>query len=246
MLAFFLRAATVLALATPAVALFGVEVEVTGPLSLLNWVFAFAFPLLPYELFTFLPWVVAYLAYTKKVTINALTGFTTLFPAVFFGIVHAGGTIQFIQVWFGLPGICGALPPPTPGDTLWCKTMSIHGFLTVPVGWYMLYLSYLEFKATGSFLVWEKRESDLYFRSAVLYIFWGISLFVPYIGEMTVSGPDVWLWGPGLYTSLGWLNRGIITKGISELVSGAGILLGGLYFLALFYKYPEPAKASLV
>jgi len=208
--------------------LFGVDVAITGLLTFLNWVFAFAFPLLPYELFTVLPWVTVYLAYRQPAYVGALTGFTTLFPAVFFGIVHALGTVQFIQVWFGLPGICGALPPPTPGDKLWCYTMSIHGFLTVPVGWYMLYLAVLDYKSTGSLLVWNKTEADLYFRCAVLYIFWGISLFVPYIGELSVSGTGI-LFGPGLYTSLGWLPRGVITYGISELISATGILTGGLY-----------------
>ena len=76
--------------------------------------------------------------------------------------MHALGTVQFIQVWFGLPGICGAVPPPKPGDTVWCKTMSIHGFFTVPMGWYMLYLAVLEYKATGSLLKWDKTEVDLY------------------------------------------------------------------------------------
>jgi hypothetical protein len=222
--------------------LFGVQVVVTGPLTFLNWVFAFAFPLLPYELFTFMPWVIAYMAKKGTFSIGTLTGFTTLFPAVFFGIVHALGTVQFIQVWFGLPGICGALPPPTPGDTLWCKTMSIHGALTVPVGWYMLYLTILEFKSTGSLLVWKKTELDLYFRSAILYIFWGTSLWVPYIGELSISGTDV-LFGPGLYTSLGWLNRGVITYGLSEVISATGILTGGLYFM-LVYSTASAKKGS--
>lgn len=226
-------------------ALFGVEVVVTGPITLLNWVFAFAFPLLPYELFTFIPWVVVYLAYTNKVSIGALTGFTTLFAAVFFGIVHAGGTIQFVQVAFGLPGICGALPPPTPGDTLWCKTMAFHGLTTVPMGWYMLYLTYLEFKSTGSLLVWKKTEVDLYFRSALVYIGWGIGLFAPYIGELSISGTDV-LFGPGLYTSLGWLNRGWLTKGLSEMVSATGIFTGGLYFLYLYCKAPKMTTTGMV
>ena len=88
--------------------LFGVQVVVTGPLTFLNWVFAFAFPLLPYELFTFMPWAMLYLKNSKKVTVNALVGFITLFPAAFFGCVHALGSIQFITVWFGQPGICGA------------------------------------------------------------------------------------------------------------------------------------------
>ena len=70
-----------------------VDVIVTGPITFLNWVFAFAFPLLPYELFTFFPWAVLFLASSGKVSVGALTGFTTLLPAVFFGIVHALGTV---------------------------------------------------------------------------------------------------------------------------------------------------------
>lgn len=76
-----------------AMSLLGLDVVVTGPLSFLNWVFAFAFPLLPYELFTFMPWAVAYLAHLANTkgadapfSINALVGFTTLFPAVFFAV----------------------------------------------------------------------------------------------------------------------------------------------------------------
>lgn len=221
--------------------LFGVEVVVTGPLSLLNWVFAFAFPLLPYELFTFMPWAIAFLASSKKVSVHALTGFITLFPAVFFGVVHALGTVQFLQGAIGMEGICGALPPPTPGDTLWCKTMTVHGFLTVPVGWYMLYLAVLEYKSTGSIKVWKKSEADLYYRGAVVFIFWGISLFVPYIGEISISGFSDVAFGPGLYTSMGWLKRGVITYGLSELISATGILTGGLYFAFL---YVGAAKAK--
>jgi hypothetical protein len=41
---------------------FGPDIEIVGLISLLNWVFAFAFPLLPYELFAFMPWIFALLA----------------------------------------------------------------------------------------------------------------------------------------------------------------------------------------
>jgi len=239
------RVALIALLLQPASALFGVEVAVTGPITLLNWVFAFAFPLLPYELFTFLPWVLYYLASSKKVSVGSLTGFLTLFAALFFGIVHALGTIQFIQVWFGLPGICGALPAPTPGDTLWCKTMSLHGFLTVPMGWYMLYLTISHYKSTGSFFA-GLEEPDLWYCGAVIFILWGISLFLPYIGEISIAAdPNDVLFGPGLYTSLGWLNRGMITKGLSELVSATGILSGGIFYAYLYSKDKSKAPGMV-
>ena len=42
------------------------HVEVTGPISALSWLLAFAFPLIPYELFAIMPFIIAYFAAQAK------------------------------------------------------------------------------------------------------------------------------------------------------------------------------------
>ena len=229
---------------------FGPDIEIVGVISFLNWVFAFAFPLLPYELFAFMPWAYAVLATRALETpkaqsmLDGLVGFLTLFVAGFAGLVHGAGIIQFVQGALGQPGICGALPPPTEGDSLWCRTMTVHGRIVIFTGWYFLYLVYVNAKKASSITHFTGYGAgDLYGRCALWFTAWGVSLLIPYLGQISLEGPAI-LAGPGLYTANGWLNRSA-TRGGSEFLSGVSILCGGVYHYTMYRKAHAPSGSML-
>ena len=99
-----------------------------------------AFPILPYELFTFLPPIYLYflLKPTAKVTIPRIIVAVTYFGGIFGGAVH---TVAFLSVLSGIlnahPGVnkdngmCTALPQIT--DNRWCVLLTLHVLFAVPM-----------------------------------------------------------------------------------------------------------------
>ena len=91
-----------------------------------TFIAGYAFPVLPYELFVPLPWILAYFIEkpTVKVTVTRLVIFITYWGALYGAGVHSLALLALLDGQFklenlgmgGTPeaGLCSALPPPTP------------------------------------------------------------------------------------------------------------------------------------
>jgi len=204
-----------------------------NPLSIFPAIAYIAFPILPYELFIFMPVPFAYFAENPhpKITVARLITFITYWGAGYGGLVHY---VALFSVLSGLPkidahhGICTALPPVSKAP--WCALLTWHVLLAVPMGTCFLYLVYKDKKMYGWFQ-WSGPDEKkvLYSRCALYFIVLGFSGDLPYFGELAEQGGNVFD-GTGVYAGTTWANW-YHGRGVLEFLSYLSWLLSGIYFL---------------
>lgn len=206
----------------------------SNPLTIFPNLAYMAFPILPYELFMWMPVVIAYYAEkpTEKVTLPRLITFTTYFGGLYGGLVHY---VALLSVLSGIPhldkdhGICTALPPPTDGP--WCELLTAHILLVNPMGTYFLYVMYIDKKKYG-WLSWagDDEKVALFWRAGLVFTILGISGELPYFGQLEKVGGDTFD-GTGVYAGTTWADW-YEGRGYIEFISYLSWLSFGLYFLA--------------
>ena len=172
----------------------------------LNFVLAFVFPIIPWELFFFIPWLLVYLTnrvtkdkMVKNGTMSHLVFGITLFAGVYGGLAHSAGFIQALGSLAGAEGICVVHPPPNSLGAVgppfklyygfkqhpWCTLLALHVISVSLIGWYFLFLLNKDRKANkGSGLrFWQTPDASaamLHFRTGIWLLVGGLSQAAPY------------------------------------------------------------------
>lgn len=222
----------------------------TGYIKGLNVLLSGIFPLIPWELFFFLPWSLVYLAkratrepVPEKGTIPQLILFITIFAAVYGGLAHPLGLVQAFDTLAGGEGICVVHPPPMGADPFqlyygysghpWCYFLAIHVISVCFVGWYFLYtLIFVDRKkAAERGNKWElvnPPESLFHFRCALWFFVVGWSQALPYLGDASHIGDP-----------RGGYSKRLFTPAIVENLAAWSWIASGAYF---FWLYKQTAK----
>ena len=219
----------------------------SNPITIFPVVAYIAFPLLPYELFLFMPFVFAYFVEkpTDKITITRLVAFITYFGAIWGGLVHyiALGAVLSGVITDSDHSICAALPAPTPGP--WCKLLTGHVAFMVPMGTYFLYLVLTERRKYGWF-AWASFRQDeatvLHTRCALYFLVAGFSGNLPYFGQLAIQGFGALL-GNGIYASTNYLPW-YYGRGFFEFGAYTSWQLMGFYFLYKVLPIVRPPSES--
>jgi len=232
----------------------------------LNFVLAFVFPIIPWELFFFVPWLLAFLANralkdpsVKKGTMGHLVLGLSLFAGVYGGLAHPLGLIQAFSSLAGFEGICVVHPPPTAIGAVgppfklyygfkqhaWCTLLAFHVISVSVVGWYFLYLLNKDRKANkGSGLrFWQTPNASasmLHYRTGMFMLIGGLSQAAPYFGEF----------GTGYFSSqlvsTGGYSKRPFSPAISENLSAWSWIIGGLYHFYLMSAAKEGSSTAKV
>jgi len=213
-----------------------------------------AFPILPYELFFFLPIVFAYYVEkpTVKITMPRLIVTITYVGGIYGGLVHY---IALLSVLSGIltanpginqeRGICTALPSPV-GTNQWCILLSFHVFFAVPMGTWFLWRMRQDKNEHGAWLTWNGNTEDekptAYFRSGFFFTVLGFSGLLPYFGLLADIGGAAFD-GTGVYAGTTWANW-YEGRGYVEFLSYTSWIVCGLYFCTRYYMSLAQLKNS--
>mmetsp|Transcript_79300 Transcript_79300/g.175959 ORF Transcript_79300/g.175959 Transcript_79300/m.175959 type:complete len:262 (-) Transcript_79300:93-878(-) len=226
----------------------------SNPLTIFNNLAYIAFPILPYEIFIFLPIIWAYFVEKPhpKITVPRLIVAITYFGAIYGGGVH---TVAALAVLSGMPdigaghGLCRALPPVSASP--WCALLTWHVILAVPMGYTFIYLVYRDYKMSGykglaGLLYWngDNEKFTMFWRAGFFFATLGFSGDLPYFGEFAEQGLDVFD-GTGVYAGTTWANW-YTGRGVVEFGSYCSWLLFGIYFLvrAIMEKQQQEPKEN--
>ena len=205
------------------------EVRGNGFVWFLNFLLAFVFPVIPWEVFWFLPWIVAYLGNraiknpgVQKGKISHLILGVSLFCGIYAGLAHPLGLIQAWQSIFGYDGICVVHPPPNATGSVgppfklyygwnkatidtaqysWCVLLGLHVIFMCFAGWYSLWLLCHHDKPRGRSCCCLKNLTLMLNNPPVrtLYVRCVI-LFL--VGGWSQAAPYVGLWGSSYFDTI--------------------------------------------
>lgn len=232
----------------------------------LNFVLAFVFPIIPWEIFFFLPWVLLCLA--KRAVSNPsgkLFGklshvilVVNLYFGVYGGIAHPAGLIQAFSTLGGGEGICVVHPPPNADGAVgppfklyygfkqhpWCTWLALHVILVSLAGWYFLFLICKDRKAAKKngykILLSDPPISTFYARCAVGFSCVGFGQLTPYIGALSGT--------PGsLLVSTGGYSKRMFSPGLTEFLAALSFCGSGLFFTVMYLiaKKGAPVHSSV-
>eukprot|EP00931_Biecheleriopsis_adriatica_P092664 TRINITY_DN66456_c0_g1_i1.p1 TRINITY_DN66456_c0_g1~~TRINITY_DN66456_c0_g1_i1.p1 ORF type:complete len:251 (-),score=27.29 TRINITY_DN66456_c0_g1_i1:13-765(-) len=219
----------------------------------LNSVLAFVFPIIPWEIFFFLPWLWAALAEravrdstVTKGTLSHLILLISLFAGVYGGLAHPLGLIQAFASLGGDEGICVVHPPPMKAvpfklyyghkQEAWCYLLAIHVIIVSIVGWIFLYLLIRVDRklASGKIPLQPSPTAGvLYGRCALWFGATGLSQAAPYWGVDSSKYP--WDWTGGY-------SKRPFTPSATENLAAYSWIAGGLYFLARWEMLRQPPE----
>jgi len=224
-----------------------------GFVCFLNSVLAFVFPIIPWEIFFFLPWLWAALAEravrdstVTKGTLSHLILLISLFAGVYGGLAHPLGLIQAFASLGGDEGICVVHPPPMKAvpvklyyghkQEAWCYLLAIHVIIVSIVGWIFLYLLIRVDRklASGKIPLQPSPTAGvLYGRCALWFGATGLSQAAPYWGVDSSKYP--WDWTGGY-------SKRPFTPSATENLAAYSWIAGGLYFLARWEMLRQPPE----
>lgn len=224
----------------------------------LNFILAFVFPIIPWEIFFFIPWGLMYLAdrtlkdpKVEKGTIAHLILFINLFAGIYGGGAHPAGLIQAFASLGGAEGICVVHPPPNALGALgppfklyygfkqdsWCTLLALHVVFMCLVGWYFIFIIVKDRKAAKaagkkgllkSLMAPSPAPSTFYGRAALFMFVGGCSQAAPYVGTF----------GSGYFGSLmgstGGYSKRPFSPAITENLSAWSWIIGGIVFAVKF------------
>lgn len=227
----------------------------------LNFILAFVFPIIPWELFFFLPWVLYYLAKKAEKTnpeglgkMSHVILFVNLFFGVYGGLAHPLGLIQAFITLGGGEGICVVHPPPNAMGALgppfklyygykqdaWCTFLALHVILVSLVGWYFLYLIAKDrkvAKANGyKLLLSDPPITTFYARCALGFLGVGFGQATPYLGSFGAG------YFGTLLVSTGGYSKRPFSPALSENLAAWSFCSSGLFFLV---QYLMASKGSM-
>lgn len=236
----------------------------------LNFILAFVFPIIPWELFFFLPATFYILANRAQKNPEVAKGRMThlilgisLFLGVYAGGAHPLGLIQAFQSLAGADGICVVHPPPTAigavgppfklyygfGPHAWCSLLAIHVIAMCLCGWFFIYLLIKDRKAAKaegrkgllkSFMPTSGDVRTLYFRCGLAFLVGGLSQAAPYFAEF----------GTGYFSSqlasTGGYSKRPFSPAVTENLSAWSWILGGIFFFIKYATTPpfDPIQVS--
>ena len=211
----------------------------------LNFILAFVFPIIPWEIFFFIPPAILLLSMRALKTdvpygkINHLILFVTLFCAVYAGGAHPAGLIQAFSSLAGFDGICVVHPPPTAtgaigppfklyygfGPAAWCSGLGLHVIFMCLIGWYFIFLLIKDRKkakaAGNKILLPDPPVNELYLRSGLFFGIGGFSQALPYF----------FTFGYFPASSTGGYSKRPFSPGITECLAAWSWLGFGIFFL---------------
>ena len=227
----------------------------------LNFILAFVFPIIPWEIFFFIPWTIVWAAgrHIRDSTITRgkichLIVFVNFYAGVYGGLAHPLGLIQAFQTLVGDEGICVVHPPPGRigaigppfklyygyEDDSWCTLLALHVIFMCIVGWYFLYIIILDLRAVIAagkrpwFRVIGFREDA---PPSVLY---GRAALFFFVGGMSQAAPYFGEYGTGYFgdilTSTGGYSKRPFSPGLTENLAAWSWITGGLYLMLLWMQ----------
>jgi len=229
------------------------EARDNGFVWFLNFVLSFVFPIIPWELFFFLPWALLCLA--KRAVSNPsgkLFGklshvilLVNLYFGVYGGLAHPLGLIQAFITLGGGEGICVVHPPPNADGAVgppfklyygfkkhpWCTWLALHVILVSLVGWYFLFLIAKDRKDAKShgykLLLTDPPLSTFYFRCGLGFTGVGFGQLTPYLGALSDTSGS-------LLVSTGGYSKRMFSPGLTEFLAALSFCLSGVFFFVMF------------
>lgn len=218
----------------------------------LNALLSGIFPLIPWEIFFFIPFALEFQVHAvlKKPNVsvggfNHLVLGVTVFAAVYGGLAHPLGILQAFDTFAGGEGICVVHPPPVtfiphPFDLYygyekhaWCYALAFHVVSVSVCGWYFLYLLIFvdrpSAKAAGRIIILPQGHQlatakEFYRRAAIWFFVTGLSQALPYFALFGEKDLGK------ILTKTGGYSKRVFTPGITELLAGCSWLFGGIFF----------------
>jgi len=224
----------------------------------LNFVLAFVFPIIPWEIFFFLPWVLYYLAVradSKKLSYIILV--VNLYFGVYGGIAHPLGLIQAFISLGGGEGICVVHPPPNANGAVgppfklyygfkqhpWCTWLALHVILVSLVGWYFLFVIAKDRKSAKShgykLILTNPPISTFYARAGLGFLGVGFGQLTPYLGAFSDG------FAGSLLVSTGGYSKRMFSPGLTEFLAALSFCLSGIFFSVMYLMSRKTAAPAV-
>ena len=226
----------------------------------LNFILAFVFPLIPWDVFFFIPWVIAWAANrhikdpsVTKGKISHLIIFVNFYGGVYGGLAHPLGLIQAFASLAGGDGICVVHPPPGPIGAIgppfklyygfkkygWCYLLALHVISVSMVGWVFLYIIIKERAAViaAGKKPWFKIIAFIDdWTPNVLY---GRCALWFFVGGISQAAPYFAVYGKSYFgdilVSTGGYSKRPFSPGLTENFAAWSWMAGGVYFMAMYF-----------
>lgn len=231
----------------------------------LNFVLAFVFPIIPWEIFFFLPWGLYFLA-TRAVKspsgklfgkLSHVILVVNLYFGVYGGVAHPLGLIQAFITLGGGEGICVVHPPPGENGAVgppfklyygfkqhpWCTWLALHVILVSLTGWYFLYIIYFKdrkiAKAAGNkILLPDPPISTFYARCAIGFFGVGFGQATPYFGAFADG------WAGSQLVSTGGYSKRMFSPGLTECFAAWSFCSSGVFFGIMYLMTKGGTKVN--